>query len=96
MHEEFIGLYSPDLTSAESIVATIKDVLLRMNLRIENCRGQCYDGASNMSGVKSGVAAKILHLEYRALYTHCYGHTLNLAVQESGHTETVKYHGRHT
>ena len=36
--------------SAESIVSILKDVLLRMGLRIENCCGQCYDGASSMVG----------------------------------------------
>lgn len=80
VHEEFIGLYSLDSTSADSIFGTVKDILLRMNLRIENCRGQCYDGAS---GVKSGVATRIVQLEHRALYTHCYGHALNLAAQDT-------------
>ena len=83
VHEEFIGLYSLESTSAESIVGAIKDILLRLNLQITNCRGQCYDGASSMSGVKSGVAVKIKELEPRALYTHCYGHALNLAAQDS-------------
>ena len=83
VHEEFIGLYNLDSTSAEFIFSTIKAVLLRMNLRIENCRGQCYDGASNMSGVKSGVAVKITQIEHRALYTHCYGHALNLSAQDT-------------
>ncbi len=54
-----------------------------MNLRIDNCRGQCYDGASSMSGVKSGVATRIMQMEKWALYTHCYGHALNLAAQDS-------------
>ena len=44
------------------------------------CRGQCYDGASNMSGVKNSVAAQITSTEKRAVYIHCYGHALNLAV----------------
>ena len=83
VHEEFIGLYSLESTSAESLFSTIKDILLHMNLRIEKCRGQCYDGASSMSGHKSGVAEKIMDLESRALYTHCYGHALNLAAQDS-------------
>ena len=83
VHEEFIGLYSLELTSAESLIFTIKDVLLRMNLKIENCRGQCYDGASSMSGHVSGVAKRVMDLEHRALYTHCYGHALNLAAQDS-------------
>ena len=51
-HNEFIGLYTVDSIDAKSLVASIKDVLLRMGLPIQNCRGQCYDGASNMSGAK--------------------------------------------
>ena len=35
-----------------------------------------------MSGSKSGVATALLLKEPRALYTHCYGHALNLAVQD--------------
>ena len=27
-----------------------------------------------MAGIRSGLAAKIINLESRALYTHCYGH----------------------
>ena len=36
-----------------------------------------------MTGVKSGVAIKILADEPRALFTHCYGHALNLATQDT-------------
>ena len=54
-----------------------------MDLRIENCRGQCYDGASSMYGEVLGVAKQVTDLEHRALYTHCYGHALNLAAQNS-------------
>ncbi len=61
-------------------MSLIKDVLLRLGLPINKCRGQCYDGASNMSGSKHGVAKQILDDETRAVYTHCYGHALNLAV----------------
>ena len=79
VHEEFIGLYALDSTSAELIFATIKDILLRMDFS----RGQCFDGASSMSGVKTGVAVKITQIEHRALYTHCYGHALNLSAQDT-------------
>ena len=44
---------------------------------------QCYDGAANMSGRHSGVATQIQQLEARALYMHCIGHCLNLAVQDT-------------
>ena len=40
-------------------------------------------GASNMSGRISGVAAQIQQIEPRALYLHCMGHCLTLAVQDT-------------
>ena len=36
-------------TSADHIVLVIKDILLRMNLKIENTRRQCHEGASAMA-----------------------------------------------
>ena len=50
--EEFIGLHKVDQIDSDAIVAVLKDTLLRVNLKIENCRGQCYDGAANMTGAK--------------------------------------------
>ena len=55
-HEEFTGLAKVPLIDANTLTETIEDSLLRMNLSLKNCRGQCYDGASNMTGVKKGVA----------------------------------------
>ena len=82
-HEEFIGLHKVDSICADVLVGVLKDTLLRMNLKINQCRGQCYDGASNMSGTKSGVATQIAAEESRAVYIHCYGHALNLAVGDT-------------
>ena len=79
VHEEFIGLYNIPSTDASTIVMMIKDCLQRLNLSISKARGQCYDGASAMSGARSGVAKRITDLEKRAIYLHCYGHSLNLA-----------------
>ena len=31
-----------------------------------------------MAGHRNGVATQVLAMEPRALYTHCYGHSLNL------------------
>ena len=52
-----------------------------MNLSITNCRGQCYDGASNMTRVRNGVSSQI-SAESRAIFVHCFGHALNLAVRD--------------
>jgi hypothetical protein len=82
-HEDVIGLYNVGTIDSNTLTATIRDVLLRMSLKISQCRGQCYDGASNMSGSKRGVATQLMTEEPRALLTHCYGHALNLAVSDA-------------
>ena len=82
-HEDFVGLYGIENTEAKTLVNMILDVLTRLNLSIKKLRGQCYDGASAMSGPRSGVAKQIRDLESRAVYTHCYGHSLNLACMDT-------------
>ena len=74
-----VGLHN---VNADTLVAVIKDVVLRMNLDLHNCRGQCYDGAANMAGSRTGTATQLRHVEERAIFTHCYGHALNLAVAD--------------
>ena len=69
--------------NADCLVQSIKDALLRINVQLSQCRGQCYDGASNMSESRSGVATQISREEKRALYTHCFWHALNLAVVDA-------------
>ena len=83
VHEEFLGLYHVASIDAATLTTAIKDVLIRMNLPFEKLRGQCYDGASAMRSSKCGVAKRICDLEPRAVYTHCYGHALNLAAGDT-------------
>ena len=83
IHEDFIGLYATACTDAEALSKIIKDALLRMNLSLQNLRGQCYDGASNMSGVNTGVQRRIKDEQPKALYIHCRNHCLNLALQDA-------------
>ena len=82
IHEEFFGLYQVSDITADSTVSVITYTLLRMNLTFSRCRGQCYDGAKSMAGGKGGVAKQIMDKEKRALFSHCYGHSLNLAASE--------------
>ena len=79
-HEEFVGLYQTDSITSNALVAVIRDALLRLNQKMECCRGQCYDGASAMAGAKKGVAKVPCEEEPCALFTHCYGHALNLTI----------------
>ena len=59
VYEEFIGPSKVDNITASTLTNVLKDVLLRSNIPIKNCRGQCYDGTSNMMGIKSVVARQI-------------------------------------
>ena len=54
-----------------------------MNLNIQRARGQCYDRAATMTGEKTGVATQIKTITGKCLYTHRYGHALNLAVADA-------------
>ena len=69
-HEEFIGVYQVASTAASSLVATVRDVLQRVNVSITKLRGQCYDGASYMSESWGGVATQLQQEEPRAVYMH--------------------------
>ena len=69
--EDFIGLYKNESIESSSLVSIIKDVLLRMNLKLKYCRRQCYDGASYMTGLRNGVAKQLTDEEPRAIFTHC-------------------------
>ena len=89
IHEKFIGLHAVDSITSGSIVSVIKDTLTRLNLPLSKARGQCYDGASNMSGIRNGVAVQIRKEKHRAVYTHCYGHALNLAASDAVKNSTL-------
>ena len=54
-HEDFNALHKVESTKANALVAVLKDVLLRLNLSLANCGGQCYDGVANMAGIRTGV-----------------------------------------
>ena len=51
-HEDFIGMYEVESIEAKLLVAVLQDTLLRANLSVQKIRGQCYDKASNMLGVR--------------------------------------------
>jgi len=65
-----------------SIVTVILDALIRFQVPLTMIRGQCYDG-STAAGARSGVAKRIQEKEPRAVFTHCFGHALNLSVSDT-------------
>ena len=59
VHEDMVVFCQIDDTGAETIAASIKNALITHNISISKYRSQTYDGASAMSGRKSGVQARL-------------------------------------
>ena len=65
--ESFIGMHHINDTTANGIVKYLKSILVRLGLDLQLCRGQCYDGASVMSGTINGVATQILSVSVHSI-----------------------------
>lgn len=83
VHESFLGFYETPSTDSHTLFKVLLDVLTRFDIDVRKCRGQCYDGAFNMSGEITGLQTRIRELVARAYYVHCAGHNLNLVAQDA-------------
>ena len=83
IHEEFVKFIKMDRVRVVDITNAIVGTLEGLGLSLNNLRGQGYDGASTMSGEKSGVQKRIRDIQPKALYTHCVSHSLNLVISGS-------------
>ena len=83
INERFIKFVRCVGMTGEALAKNIEDTLEEINLPLENCRGQGYDGASAMSSNTVGVAGRILSKNPKALYVHCSSHRLNLIVSKA-------------
>ena len=55
INERFLGFFLPNGLNAEWLVNCITEALNKLNVNINNCIAQAYDGASVMSGDVGGV-----------------------------------------
>lgn len=76
--ESFLGFIQAHKKDAASIADIILQQLEKDKLPFEDCRSQCYDNASVMSGYKSGVQQRLAALNSKATFVNCDNHTLNL------------------
>ncbi|MEL7307700.1 MAG: DUF4371 domain-containing protein, partial [Pseudomonadota bacterium] len=81
--EVFIAFNDTDSVTGESLSNLALTFLKQMGLPLDMMRGQCYDGAANMSGQFKGVKTRILEKNKKALFVHCVNHNLNLVLQEA-------------
>ena len=82
--EEFVGFYlCEDGTTGAAIKDLIIGAVADLGLSMDDCRGQCYDGAGNMSGRLNGASSLIRAEHDKAIYVHCMNHRLNLCVADT-------------
>ena len=79
IHESFVGFSEVSGGTANDIISVVESKGLQMS----NCRGQGYDRVANMSGIYSGVQARISAIEPTAKYVHCAAHNTNLVLNDS-------------
>ena len=88
--EAFIGFIDTKSTDGQSLYELVERVMSEMNLALHNIVGECFDGASNMKGLHKGLATLMKKTSPLALYVHCYGHLLNLAIQDTMEVEQLR------
>jgi hypothetical protein len=81
--ERFLQVCNVHTTSGDALEKVVIALLEENDLKLENIRGQGYDGAANMSGRFKGLQSRILKRNPKALYVHCQAHCLNLVLVES-------------
>ena len=62
IREEFLDFILTERVTVEVLAYNIKDTLTKYGLDFKNCRGQGYDGASNMSAQNCPINMYVLLL----------------------------------
>uniref|UniRef100_A0A8C6P238 Zinc finger MYM-type protein 1-like n=1 Tax=Nothobranchius furzeri TaxID=105023 RepID=A0A8C6P238_NOTFU len=81
--ERFLQVCNVESTCGDALEKLVRALLEENNLKIDNIRGQGYDGAANMSGQFKGLQSRIQKQNPKALYVHCQAHCLNLVLVDS-------------
>lgn len=75
----FVGFIEVERITGEALATAILNRMAEWKLPFGNLRGQCYNGASNMSGARAGCKSIVMRQSPKATnYVHCAAHRLNL------------------
>ena len=93
--ERFLQYVVIEHHDGEYLFGKLQEVLEANGIDLMDCRGQSYDNASNMSGVYSGVQARVCKINPLAQWVPCAAHSLNLVGVAAAESclEAVKYFG---
>ena len=73
---DFVGT---ERITGEILAREIKKTLTKFVLDFQDCSGQGYDGATNMSSM-NGVQGRLSAENAKATYVHCNCHVLNWCI----------------
>ena len=77
--ESFLNFFPLHRKNAYETTKSILDELQQNGLDIMMCRGQAYDNASTMAGIRSVVQCRIKQVNSKAIFILYANHSLNLA-----------------
>ena len=80
--ETLLGFFDTENMEGKVLYELVK-VFKQFNLTLSGIIAECFDGAANMRGVHKGLATRMKECSPKAIYVHCYGHLLNLALQDA-------------
>lgn len=81
--EIFLGFHDVSAgKTADNLFTMLHSILERFDYE-NKLIGQCYDGASVMSGQLNGLQKKFKEKAPQAVFVHCLAHRLNLVLQQS-------------
>jgi hypothetical protein len=88
--EVFVDFLQVERITGHILGEVILKWLRTYQLSLVNLRGQCYDGASNMSGAGSGCKSIVQQEAPAAIYIHYASHRLNLDIMSACKIQAFK------
>ena len=79
--ERFLTFLDSRGHTGQKVALALLEFLTEIDIDIENCRGQTYDNAANMSDKYNGMQTIVKERNPLATYTPCSAHSLNLVGQ---------------